>query len=79
MCICDPKMTALIFASGKMIVTGAKLEDYSQESQLASQKYACIVQKSSFKAKFSVGQCQPEWRWEDDIVGYREWRTSQDI
>ena len=38
-----------------MVVTGAKSEDDSQESQLVSQKYVCIVQKSSFEAKFSVG------------------------
>ena len=34
--------TALIFASGKMVVTGAKSED---DSRLASRKYARIVQK----------------------------------
>ena len=33
------KMTALIFASIKMVVTGVKLED---DSHLASCKYACI-------------------------------------
>jgi transcription initiation factor TFIID TATA-box-binding protein len=38
----DPKTTALIFASGKMVVTGAKSED---DSRLASRKYARIVQK----------------------------------
>ena len=37
----DPKTTALIFASGKMVVTGAKSED---DSRLASRKYARIVQ-----------------------------------
>ena len=33
---------ALIFASGKMVVTGAKSED---DSKLASRKYARIIQK----------------------------------
>ncbi|KAI6110094.1 TBP-domain-containing protein [Pisolithus sp. B1] len=53
--------TALIFASGKMVVTGAKSED---DSRLASRKYARIVQKLGFDAKFAefkiqniVGSC----------------------
>ena len=57
----DPKTTALIFASGKMVVTGAKSEE---DSRLASRKYARIVQKLGFDAKFSefkiqniVGSC----------------------
>src|SRR5271169_7057238 len=57
----DPKTTALIFASGKMVVTGAKSED---DSRLASRKYARIIQKLGFDAKFTefkiqniVGSC----------------------
>lgn len=56
----DPKTTALIFASGKMDVTCAKSED---DSRLASRKYARIVQKLGFDAKFSefkiqnIGSC----------------------
>ncbi|OLY85150.1 TATA-box-binding protein [Smittium mucronatum] len=57
----DPKTTALIFASGKMVVTGAKSED---DSKLAARKYARIVQKLGFPAKFTdfkiqniVGSC----------------------
>ena len=57
----DPKTTALIFASGKMVVTGAKSED---DSKLASRKYALIIQKLGFNAKFTdfkiqniVGSC----------------------
>jgi transcription initiation factor TFIID TATA-box-binding protein len=57
----DPKTTALIFASGKMVVTGAKSED---DSKLASRKYARIIQKLGFPAKFTdfkiqniVGSC----------------------
>jgi transcription initiation factor TFIID TATA-box-binding protein len=57
----DPKTTALIFASGKMVVTGAKSED---DSRLASRKFARIIQKLGFNAKFTdfkiqniVGSC----------------------
>ncbi|ODN77059.1 TATA-box-binding protein [Cryptococcus amylolentus CBS 6039] len=57
----DPRTTALIFASGKMVVTGAKSED---DSRLASRKYARIIQKLGFDAKFAefkiqnmVGSC----------------------
>jgi transcription initiation factor TFIID TATA-box-binding protein len=57
----EPKTTALIFASGKMVVTGAKSED---DSKLASRKYARIIQKLGFAAKFMefkiqniVGSC----------------------
>lgn len=37
-----PKTTALIFRSGKMVVTGAKSE---QECSLAARKYAKIIDK----------------------------------
>jgi transcription initiation factor TFIID TATA-box-binding protein len=57
----DPKTTALIFASGKMVCTGAKSEDMSK---LAARKYARIIQKLGFQAKFTdfkiqniVGSC----------------------
>lgn len=66
----EPKTTALIFASGKMVVTGAKSED---DSKLASEfcpvasapciliaglgrKYARIIQKLGFNAKFTGAQ-----------------------
>eukprot|EP01088_Endostelium_zonatum_P008995 TRINITY_DN22191_c0_g1_i1.p1 TRINITY_DN22191_c0_g1~~TRINITY_DN22191_c0_g1_i1.p1 ORF type:complete len:229 (+),score=18.98 TRINITY_DN22191_c0_g1_i1:189-875(+) len=45
----EPKTTALIFASGKMVCTGAKSED---ASRLAARKYARIIQKLGFPAKF---------------------------
>ncbi|KAJ3527043.1 hypothetical protein NMY22_g9927 [Coprinellus aureogranulatus] len=57
----EPKTTALIFASGKMVVTGAKLED---GLRLASRKYARIVQKLGFDAKFYELKIQ-------NIVGLR--------
>ncbi|EPX70766.1 TATA-binding protein [Schizosaccharomyces octosporus yFS286] len=57
----EPKSTALIFASGKMVVLGGKSED---DSKLASRKYARIIQKLGFNAKFTdfkiqniVGSC----------------------
>lgn len=46
----EPKTTALIFSSGKIVVTGAKSE---KESSRASRKYAKIVHKLGYdKAKF---------------------------
>ncbi|XP_061358290.1 TATA-box-binding protein 2-like [Gastrolobium bilobum] len=45
----EPKTTALIFSSGKMICTGAKSEE---ESRLAARKFARIIQKLGFPAKF---------------------------
>lgn len=57
----DPKTTALIFASGKMVCTGAKSEELSR---LAARKYAKIIQKLDFPATFKdfkiqniVGSC----------------------
>eukprot|EP00002_Diphylleia_rotans_P003407 TRINITY_DN1231_c0_g1_i10.p1 TRINITY_DN1231_c0_g1~~TRINITY_DN1231_c0_g1_i10.p1 ORF type:complete len:345 (-),score=80.88 TRINITY_DN1231_c0_g1_i10:469-1503(-) len=57
----EPKTTALIFASGKMVCTGAKSEE---DSRLAAKKYARIVQKIGYDAKFTdfkiqniVGSC----------------------
>lgn len=46
----EPKTTALIFSSGKIVVTGAKSE---RESSRASRKYAKIVHKLGYEnAKF---------------------------
>lgn len=57
----EPRTTALIFSSGKMVCTGAKSEE---ESRLAARKYARIVQKLGFPTKFKdfkiqnmVGSC----------------------
>ncbi|XP_071962689.1 uncharacterized protein [Antedon mediterranea] len=57
----DPRTTALIFSSGKMVCTGAKSEDLSR---LAARKYARVIQKLGFPAKFiefriqnMVGSC----------------------
>eukprot|EP00128_Syssomonas_multiformis_P012881 Colp12_sorted_trinity150504_noHs@22293 len=58
----EPKTTALIFASGKMVCTGAKSED---ASKIAARKYARIIQKlgypdakfTQFKIQNIVGSC----------------------
>ncbi|CAK9292577.1 unnamed protein product [Gordionus sp. m RMFG-2023] len=57
----EPRTTALIFSSGKMVCTGAKSEE---QSKLAARKYARIIQKLGFEAKFidfkiqnMVGSC----------------------
>ncbi|XP_029820120.1 TATA box-binding protein-like protein 2 [Manacus vitellinus] len=57
----EPRTTALIFSSGKMVCTGAKSEE---QSRLAARKFARVVQKLGFPAKFldfkiqnMVGSC----------------------
>lgn len=60
----DPKTTALIFASGKMVVTGAKSED---DSKLASRKYARIIQKLGFNAKFT------DFKIQNSMATYDAW------
>ena len=57
----DPKTTALIFASGKMVCTGAKTEE---NSKFAAKKFARIIQNLGFNVKFNefkiqniVGSC----------------------
>ncbi len=56
-----PKTTALVFASGKMVCTGAKNEE---SSKIASRKFARIIQKlgnpvsfTQFKIQNVVGSC----------------------
>uniref|UniRef100_A0A0A9GFM0 Tbp2 n=1 Tax=Arundo donax TaxID=35708 RepID=A0A0A9GFM0_ARUDO len=57
----EPKTTALVFASGKMVCTGAKSKEHSK---LAARKYTRIVQKLGYPARFKdfkiqnmVGSC----------------------
>jgi len=45
----EPKTTALIFSTGKIVVTGAKSEDLAKH---AARKYARIIQKLGYEAKF---------------------------
>ena len=61
----DPKTTALIFASGKMVVTGAKSEE---QSKFAARKFARVIQKLGFDVQFSdfkiqnmVGSCDVQF------------------
>ena len=42
----EPKTTALIFGSGKMVCTGAKTEE---QSNRASRKYAKILYRLGYK------------------------------
>ncbi|XP_054927701.1 uncharacterized protein [Dermacentor andersoni] len=51
----EPQTTALIFASGKMVCTGAKSED---QSRMAARKYSRIVQKLGFDVKFLAFKIQ---------------------
>merc|ERR1712153_213283 len=46
----DPRTTALIFSSGKMVCTGAKSEE---DSRLAARKYARIIQNSK-NSRFKI-------------------------
>ncbi|XP_052036984.1 TATA box-binding protein-like 2 isoform X2 [Apodemus sylvaticus] len=57
----EPRTTALIFSSGKVVCTGAKSEE---ESRLAARKYARVLQKLGFPVRFfnfkiqnMVGSC----------------------
>ena len=45
----EPRTTALLFNSGKVVVTGAKSEE---EANLAARKYARIVQKLGYDVRF---------------------------
>ncbi|XP_050346865.1 uncharacterized protein LOC126771152 [Nymphalis io] len=47
--ILEPRATALVFRSGKIVCTGAKNE---HDSYLAARKFARIIQKLGFQAKF---------------------------
>ncbi|OAF70120.1 TATA sequence-binding protein, partial [Intoshia linei] len=51
----EPRTTALIFNSGRIVCTGAKSVELSK---LASRKYARIIQKLGFEAKFKEFKVQ---------------------
>lgn len=62
----DPKTTALIFSSGKMVCTGAKSEE---ESKKAARKFAKIIKSLGFKVDFKefkvqniVGSCDIKFK-----------------
>ncbi|TDH73851.1 hypothetical protein CCR75_003847 [Bremia lactucae] len=46
----DPKTTALIFGSGKIVITGATSED---SCRLAARKFTRVIQKLNFPAQFT--------------------------
>lgn len=48
--IIEPRTTALCFASGNMVCTGAKSEDFAR---LAARKYVYVLQKSGFNVQFN--------------------------
>ena len=62
----EPKTTALIFSSGKMVCTGAKSEE---DSKKASRKYAKIIKSLGFPVEFKefkvqniVGSCDVKFQ-----------------
>ena len=70
----EPKTTALIFASGKMVVTGAKSE---KASRIASQRYSKIIQKlgfsiyfDSFKVQNIVSSCDVKFAIKLEGIAY---------
>ncbi|KAL1822633.1 hypothetical protein ACET3Z_009411 [Daucus carota] len=57
----EPKTTALIFSSGKLVITGAKSEE---KARLAARKFARVVEKIGYPVRFRefkiqnmVGSC----------------------
>ncbi len=79
----DPKTTALIFGSGKIVVTGAKDED---QSLTAARRYARIIQKCNnmggvtfreFKIQNVVASCDVQFpiRLEGLVAGGVEGRV----
>ncbi|VDK23614.1 unnamed protein product, partial [Taenia asiatica] len=80
----EPRTTALIFSSGKMVCTGAKSEN---EARLAARKYARIIQKLGFDARFKgftiqnmVGSCDVRFhiRLEGLNAAQKKFTTQQD-
>ncbi|ETV94278.1 hypothetical protein, variant 1 [Aphanomyces invadans] len=47
----DPKTTALMFSSGKIVITGASTEAFCR---LAARKYCRVLQKLNFPAKYNM-------------------------
>ncbi|KAI5191172.1 transcription initiation factor TFIID TATA-box-binding protein [Nematocida sp. AWRm77] len=50
-----PRTTALIFASGKMVVTGAKSEE---DSKMAAKKYSIIIRRLGYPVRFTEFKIQ---------------------
>lgn len=63
----EPRTTALIFSSGKMVCTGAKSEE---DSRLAARKYARIIQKLGFTVSFNCSMYYNGYIIEIDYFDY---------
>ncbi|XP_057589894.1 TATA box-binding protein-like 2 isoform X3 [Hippopotamus amphibius kiboko] len=81
----EPRTTALIFSSGKMVCTGAKSEE---QSRLAARKYARVVQKLGFPARFldfkiqnMVGSCDVRFpiRLEGLVLTHQQFSRSSTL
>ena len=77
----EPRTTALLFSSGKMVCTGGKSEE---QSRLAARKYARIIQKLGFPAKFldfkiqnMVGSCDVKFpiRLEPLVLSHQQFAS----
>jgi transcription initiation factor TFIID TATA-box-binding protein len=77
----QPKTTALIFSSGKMVVTGARDELQARD---AARKYTRLLQKIGFPAHFSeftiqniVGSCDVQFpiRLEELVSKHHQYAT----
>ncbi|XP_048218004.1 TATA box-binding protein-like 2 [Perognathus longimembris pacificus] len=77
----EPRTTALVFSSGKMVCTGARSEE---QSRLAARKYARVVQKLGFPARFldfkiqnMVGSCDVRFpiRLEGLVLTHRQFSS----
>ncbi|CAI9174372.1 unnamed protein product [Rangifer tarandus platyrhynchus] len=77
----EPRTTALFFSSGKMVCTGGKSEE---QSRLAARKFARIIQKLGFPAKFldfkiqnMVGSCDVKFsiRLEALVLSHRQFAS----
>jgi transcription initiation factor TFIID TATA-box-binding protein len=71
----EPKTTALIFSSGKMVCTGAKSEE---NARLAARKFARIIQKLGFPSQFKefkiqniVGSCDVKFPIRLELLAVR--------
>ena len=77
----EPRTTALFFSSGKMVCTGGKSEE---QSRVAARKFARIIQKLGFPAKFldfkiqnMVGSCDVKFpiRLEALLLSHRQFTS----
>nr|XP_044607727.1 TATA box-binding protein-like 2 isoform X2 [Equus asinus] len=84
----EPRTTALIFSSGKIVCTGARSEE---QSRLAARKFARVIQKLGFPARFLdfkiqnlVGSCDVRFpiRLEGLVLTHQQfcrWRVEKQL